>query len=491
MIEIKVKIHDKFSFEFKTSFIINQDTIDKRGIKEFSINTWMFLPNSLDINRSTYSKEQFYRDTKSNVRLITPVFSIEDIYTKKEGPISLLKDAFKQLADDPFSELNQENFAYQIRMFSCIFKSATRDEAYSIIECQDDNKVVKRIYKYVSDITAIIRNYRQLKVIINNIDIPQEVRENYTFGDEFIGNILEQQTFRILRGIRHRKIFNETKNSLSHLINEEIKHKKKKRYSTLDKENTTNNHLVIMRRGILKKIIESDLYLNTKKTKDGALVEQFFYGIAAGISMIFATIIAFTAQFHYGNFTVPLFFALVVSYIFKDRIKDLMRYYFSTQLGKKYFDTKRELETRNQNIGFTKEAFDFVSEDKTPPEVLNIRKRTPLVEAENSIYNEKIILYKKLVNLTPQKINQGGSYTFNGINDITRFNITHYTQKADDPFVSLYLPDEEKGYSSFKGEKVYSLHFVIRCESKNKLYYRKFRLLFNREGIKEIREIND
>lgn len=48
----------------------------ERG-NDFAINTWIFLPNSLDINPATYGKEDFYRDVKSNVRFITPIFHWE------------------------------------------------------------------------------------------------------------------------------------------------------------------------------------------------------------------------------------------------------------------------------------------------------------------------------------------------------------------------------------------------------------------------------
>lgn len=490
MIEVKVKIHDKFSFEFKISFIVNQQT-KTEDLNEFSINTWLFVPNNIDINSSTYSKEQFYKDTKSNVRLITPVFSLEEIYgTEKGSPINNLKSSVFLLAEDSSSISNIDNYTYHLKMFACICKSAMRDQAYFIRDSVDA-EIPSLCKEYIFNIESIIAEYRSLWSTIESDKISQEQKELYYFCDEFIGNIVEQQIFRLMRGIDKEPSFNIVKEGLCETLNKEITYKKKRGYSVLDKENTTNNYLVIMRRGILKKFIESDLYLNTKKSKDGAFAEQISYGIAAGTAMIFATVVAFTAQIRYGTLTTPLFLALVVSYIFKDRIKDLMRYYLGSQLGKKYYNTKRELEIRKQNIGVAKEAFDFVSEDKTPIEILNIRKRSPLVEAENKIYNEKIILYRKLVSLSSDEFKDDENYKFIGINDITRFNIINFVQKMDNPFVSLHLPDEEKGYISFDGEKVYALHFVIRCESKNNLYFKKFRLLLNKDGIKEIRELKD
>ena len=490
MVDINIQIHDKFSFELKTSFIAARQQVDN-DINEFSISTWIFVPNSLDINRVTYSKERFYRDTRSNVRLITPVYALKDICCKSENsPATRLERALEALAENPDETHRLDDFAFEVRMFSSIFKSATRDRASAIINETDDAKRVPMVNDFIADCTEVKRCYRALQTVIeSHKNLPKDMVECFSFGDTFIGNITDQYGYRLMRDIENRPAFKTLKPKLYDFVKKENDYKIAKGYSTLNQEDSTNNYLVVMRRNILKKFIESDLFLDTKKSKDGAWAEQMVYAFAAAISMIFATIIAFTAQFHYGNFTTPLFIALVISYAFKDRIKEIMRYYFSTQLDKKYFDSKRKLEIQRQKIGWTKESFGFVSEGKVPEKVMNIRKRTPLVEAENRVYNEKIMLYRKLVNLSAAKINRYKGYPFVGINDITRFNLVNFVQKMDNASVPLYMPDEENGYVSFKGERVYALHLIIRCEGQESLYYRKFRLLLNREGIKEIVEI--
>ncbi len=491
MIDIKVKIHDKFSFEFKISFIATRKS-EEDDINEFSINTWMFVPNNLDINRTTYLKEVFYKDTQSNVRLITPIYGLKDIYTSENSPLSRLQKAFENLLTGNTTSFEKiSDYTFQIKMFSSIFKSASRDRAYYIIEQKDESKIEQLVREYVHDMTAIAHHYRQLRHIIDHPSATEDQRQYFMFGDDFIGNIIQQQTYRMMRGLENKQVYTIIKKPLLQLVITENQYKKEKGYSLLDTTDPSNNYLVVMRRGILKKFIESDLFLYTKKTKDGALAEQFYYGLAAATSMIFATVVSFSAQLHYGNFTTPLFFALVISYVFKDRIKDLMRYYFSTQLGKKYFDTKRELEIQNKKIGWTKEAFDFAPESKVPAEIMSMRKRSPLVEAESKIYNEQIILYRKLVNLSASAIKQYKGYQFVGINDITRFNLTHFIQKMDNEFIPIYVPDEQDGYLKMTSEKVYALHFILRCQGHENLYFRKFRLLFNRGGIKEITEIHD
>lgn len=490
MIDIKVKIHDKFSFEFKTSLVATRQSTTK-PISEFSINTWLFVPNSIDINRSTYSKDQFYKDTKSNIRLITPIYGLREIYTGENSPLTRLSNAVHDLISDSTNLAYQENYAFQVRMFSSIVKSASRDRAFYIIEEENADVIEELIDEYILNVTNIVQEFRKLKPTIDQSNISEDDKQCFIFGDDFIGNITEQQTFRIMRGLENRAIYKDIKDKLHQFVVREDTYKREQKYSRLDTTNQSNNYLVVMRRGILRKFIESDLFLITKKSKDGAFAEQFLYGIAAAVSMIFATVVSFSAQLHYGNFTTPLFFALVISYVFKDRIKDLMRYYFSTQLGKKYFDNKQKLEIQRDEIGWTKESFDFSPESKVPSDIMAFRKRSPLVEAENKIYNEQIILYRKLVNLEPQKIANYKGYRFVGINDITRFNITHFVQKMDNPMVPIYLADDEDGYMRFDSEKVYALHCIIRCEGEENIHLRKLRLLFNREGIKEITEIKD
>ncbi len=77
MIEQKLKKHNDFSFEIKFSYMARR----KQPVSEFAVNIWFFIPNSLDINHYTYDKKDFYRDLKSNIRLITPVFLLKDIAT--------------------------------------------------------------------------------------------------------------------------------------------------------------------------------------------------------------------------------------------------------------------------------------------------------------------------------------------------------------------------------------------------------------------------
>ena len=113
-----------------------------------------------------------------------------------------------------------------------------------------------------------------------------------------------------------------------------------------------------------------------------------------------------------------------------------------------------------------------------------------MVEAENQVYDEKIILYRKWVNLSKDEIEKYKEYRLSGINDITRFHLINFTHKMDNPFIPLYLSDAEKGYETIEGNKVYSLYFIIQCKSDEDEYYKKYRVLFDRNGINDVSELN-
>jgi hypothetical protein len=237
---------------------------------------------------------------------------------------------------------------------------------------------------------------------------------------------------------------------------------------------------------MLKKYAESDLFLDVKKRKDGVWVEQILFSLAAGLSMIFATFVAFSFQQKYGNFTMPMFVALVVSYMMKDRIKELMRFYFAHKLNKRYFDHKIKISTHNNEIGWVRESMDFISERNVPFEVLQKRDRSSILEANNRASNERIILYRTLMQLNRESIDANTEYPVAGVNEILRLNISNYIQKMDNAEFPLYYPDEKDGFQIVPGEKIYYLNMILQAKEAEQWDYKRYRIVFNRKGIQKI-----
>ncbi len=487
MINTEVRIHDKFSFEFKIGFITDNKLKD---INEFRINTWFFIPNSLDINRTTYPKERFYNDVRANIRLITPRYTLDEILKEGRGPFTRLDHAVDKIINGETGDERTESYLYQIKMLMCVCKSAMREETALILSSQKSKDLASRVDRFVEKMRAISARYRTIEHRLLKHEASAEQMNYFAFGDEFLGNIIEQHCFALLRRLTRKAMTEEMRATIYALVSDENIYKKDKGFGVVEDGEDKRNSSVISRRGMLKKFVESDLFLQTERKEDGVLMRQFLYSIAAGLAMIFATLISFFATKRYGSLTGDLFVVLVISYMLKDRIKELARYFFTSQLSRKYFDNKWNLSLRKKRIGWIKEGMDFVLGNRVPDEVLALRARNSLMEAENEIYDESIICYRKLVNLSREDLEKYKEYRLDGVNDITRINLNHFIQKMDDPSIPLYMPDEENGYTQVQGKRMYTLYFMIYCELEQNRYYRKYRLLFNREGISDVSELD-
>ena len=269
------------------------------------------------------------------------------------------------------------------------------------------------------------------------------------------------------------------------MLDTENDYRRSMKYLCVEEESKDNNRAFVYRAGQLKKYIESNLYLPTHKRKNTVFLEQVAFSFAAGVSMVFATVVSFAFQQTYGNFTLPFFIALVISYMFKDRIKDLIRNYFANRLGSRFYDFLITIRINTRKIGWCKEGFDFVSPEKLSRRVNETRARkSPLVI--NRGVEEQVIQYRKYVHLKQKELKRLSSYPLSGINDIVRYNLKEFMRKMDNAQIPVYAHKSDNNYELVEGEKVYYLNFVIQCKYDNQSEYKRYKICLNRKGIKEI-----
>lgn len=486
MISIQAKKHDNFSVEFKFGFNCTED-----GIRDdFSVNAWMFVPNSLDINPENYGKKQFYRDIKSNVRLITPTYLLRDIAQDTSLPLTSLKKALEKIVNNP-QQSDLDAYEYHLKMFAAIFKSALRDQAIHISNARSLESAMWLVEDYTGNIRTVLKKFRNLYQIIDVPTVTDKTRSYFRLCDEFMSHVVQMRTIRLIKMIDasgNPEKCADVRKSFMSLIKEERDYKVANDYGVLNGDIEHDRQLVY-HRGMLKKFIESELYIRLDKKKDGVAVEQIYYSIAAGIAMIFATAVAWHTQVKYGNITWPLFIVLVVSYMLKDRIKDLLRYYFAHRLGDKYFDKKASVTIGKNKVGVIKEGFDFISESRTPQEVLRLREKASSIEDESRIFEEKILLYRKHVTIDDEALAANDDYPMRGINEIMRLHLTRFTQKMDNPSVPIDTIDEDGRIMTADVQKIYHVNIVFQLEHDKEKEYHHFRITMTRNGVLDIEEL--
>lgn len=541
MVKVRTRIHDKFSLEFKIWYGKSQtgtgnsvgrqdDVVGSRPkLEQFRQECWVFVPASLDINALTYTREQFYSDITSYYRAITPVYTLPDMVKGGNDPSvatpsGFLTNAVMTAMDSP-TKANIAEYEYQIKMFCAIFKSACR-ERYSLLkelclsgECiavsGKDAEVGRNIEDFGKDIFAVLHCYGVLGSLLKG-KIDDKLYDYYTFGEEFIINLAQMYVHKLNGYVTDSQSVNDSigngvdyggnvgdgKNSpevqaiLADMILMLGNYKREHGYGVLEEGKEVSNANLLYRWSVLKKYVESDLFLSVDKRKSGVIAEQVYYSIAAGLSMIFATAVAFTFQQKYGNFTMPLFVALVVSYMLKDRIKELVRSAFASNRKLKYFDNKTILGVKDTVIGKSREGFDFMPQAKVPPQIMEIRNRSIIVDVENRLNQESILFYRNLIELSRERLESTSKYGIDGINKILLFNFSSFIKKMDNPRVNY--PYVKMGNSSgdtgiridsIAVNKIYYINFIFQFTCNGEVSHYRYRVMMNREGILGLEEL--
>ncbi len=479
MIDIKPKIHDSNTLEFKVGYIPGEGVI----YNDFYMNTWIYIPEVLDVNRHTYSKDTFYCDTLSHMRLITPSYQLRELTDEHCLPFTRIRQACL----NPVNE--KKEFETEVKMFASIVKSSVRDAYIKITQQNNDDARQSLACDLVEQLKTVAEMYRSLRSLLLEDGRGEGVVVFYDFGDEFISNIIEQHMGRIVKLLNPRQHHSggPLLPMLSQMLDSEHKYRRRRGFLEVEDCSSDDNRQFVYRASQLKKYIESNLYLPTFKRRNTVFLEQVAFSFAAGVSMVFATVVSFAFQQTYGNFTLPFFIALVISYMFKDRIKDLIRNYFANRLGSRFYDYLITIRVAAHKIGWMKEGFDFVSPKDVSRHVHEKRARkNPLVV--NRGVDEQVIQYRKYVHLKRKEVDRLSAYPINGINNIVRFNLSSFMRKMDNPKVPLYVNNGDAALNFTSGDKAYYLNFVIQCKYEGKSEYKRYRVCLCRDGIKNIEE---
>lgn len=486
MIDEEIRLHNKSQIEFKYNYSFPNNT--KKN--SYQVDTYIFIPNSLGINHYSYPSEQFYRDLQSNIRLKTPSYSLESLTKKDSIPYNnLLQEIEKLKASYDHDEMHP--FEDNLKMFCSVFRTSIRDHISLIQNKCSSNKCVSLVDQFLESVVLIVNRYRALRPLFDKSNVPEDALAIYKFGDEYLSLLMESVCFRLIDLVEACTVeaSPQQMNSLYDILNTEKNHRIKESYGSVPVSNADNEEY-IYRRSVLKKFASSVLYLNTKYIKEGKVLEQVLYSVAAGIAMIFATVMAFYFQVLYGNLTFPFLITLVISYMLKDRMKDSLKLLFVKKfLGRKFDHKFKIFSSSGKSIGFCKESCRFLKVEYTPQDIMKCRNRERFTEIENGFFlAENVIHHQKLIQLNLNGLKKSfPNFKAEGITDITRFTILKFLEKMDGGREIINLVHENQR-EKISAKKVYHINLVIRYSSSSGESIRKFRVVVDQNGIKRIEE---
>ena len=113
----RLDIHDRKQFEMKLEY----QPAPKADSSRYLVETFFFLPASLNIDQDTYPRASFYTDIHNYIRLKTPVMGFPEMLSDANSPLVKLERRLESGRLEPQSEL-----IHEAKMLSCVFRAALR-----------------------------------------------------------------------------------------------------------------------------------------------------------------------------------------------------------------------------------------------------------------------------------------------------------------------------------------------------------------------------
>jgi len=499
MIQQSAISHDRYQVELKLDY-----QLDRGKETHYRISTYIFVPRSLGITEKSYPKDEIYRDIKNYIRIKTPEMSLRDLIDNDISPLRAVQQIIQQPSwylEDGLSD----QLIHALRLFGAMFKSSLREHLNLMdrrIKIASPNA---KIYSLVGNLIdelidqseKISLSYRMLYGKLNLPYIRKEVFLAYSLVDEYISLLIEEGATELFKIVSEH--FDGTDQTqylckLNEIVKKETAHRVLHGYGSVLKIGD-ENETYAFRASVIKKYVSGVLHLSTDAQREGKGIEQLLLALAAGISMFFATIIAFYFQSVYGSFTFPAFVALIIGYMFKDRIKGFGQALFAGKLHANLFDRRINIRTLDgkYKLATLREKITFLKESEISQEVRSARQKDPFADLDNDRQGETVICHTKDIVLNADLFQRAfvNLPRTSGLNDIIRYDIHPYLRKMADP-VEDQLLLYEKELQVVHSHKVYHINFVSQYTSispQNEKIHKRMRLVLNRLGIKRIEYI--
>lgn len=493
-----IHIRDKFQFELKSEY----SPLPTLGKNTYSLDFYFFVPLALQINKETYTKQQFYYDQTNFIRLKTPGLSLKELGEPAGNQATL---GHIRALYESGEAVDEDRAVEDMKLYANIVRSAVRNRVRLLLEelrrLSDPTLLAgmaQEILQFCQEMQQMRKGYLEWQDELSSRWQQGRMYEYSQYIDEFISNISERYSAGLLQELASRNSAElaSARKALVGLISSEVEHRKQRRErSPFAEDPEKKMEYAVYRGGLLKKFVFQALFLSLHRKEPMKTFQQAAAAFAAGLAMAFYL---YFLSFHSVNPVLDSTAFIVISvllYVLKDRLKEGLKN-FSSKLASGWFSDYRTLictPNGEMTLGYLKERFSFLKPEQIPKEILNIRNTQFHTELERARRLESVFCFSKEVVLFPQLAEQGGHYY--ELNDIFRYNISRFLLKASDPYKEQLVYDQEsEQVMAVKGPKVYHINIIIRKRWLNQkreeqVEYKKCRIVLDKDGIKRIEKV--
>lgn len=505
-IDSRIGVHDRNQFEVKLDYTVDPS----RRRNRYRVDAYFFLPKSLGINRHTYGTEQFYSDVHAYIRFKTPTFPLNALLdpNNRDSPLFRVKDLSARVLHERKGRKLHDTISRDLRLLGCLVRAHVRDRVTAL--CRD-LKDIRDTYEQhpilLDDVrTSVLslneewarvrESLRDLRPTFMQTGMSQALREAYQYVDEYVSLVVQMDFTKLLEAIDEvpglRDLLAQPRTAVVQRILEERSYRSGAGYpSVIDEDPDSENELFIYRRGILKKFVMSVLFLEIEKQKEGQRLAHLSGGFAAGVAMLFSTLLAVWTHTVYAFNSIPFILALVVIYIGKDRIKDSLKQFLASKATRWLYDYSVKIHdpSHRANLGRCREVFSFVERSGVPPAVMGLRNADAKTSIERESKPEVILHYGKEISVTSKVLGKLHG-DLHDINDIIRFNVVSFLARMDDPTLRVRTYSTQRDAVVYRqSAKTYHMNVVFVFSSDGRgssVSLRRVRVVLDRNGIRRM-----
>jgi hypothetical protein len=324
--ECRVTAHGRRQLELDVHYPVPVD----RRTAGYSFDLFIFTPAQLSLTREKYGIRRFLEDTKSYTRHTRPGIPFSRL-ADLECEVSPLARIRKAISGTELGrDLDTGAVLYELRMLVNCHHSEIRAVrkllAGQIRSRNGTPALAARLRSFLDELDPFLAGLRELHATFMDSRVPQSLREALRWADEAVSLKTEKETYRLHDILRERGDLDELLALVESRLGREDAHRASMGYSaSVDPGSEAANEEFVYREGVLKKWAQGAMYMDAEPSRAAARAAHVLAGIAAAAAMAFAVAAVFLTERLFASYTVPWALLIVVAYVFKDRVKEVLR----------------------------------------------------------------------------------------------------------------------------------------------------------------------
>jgi hypothetical protein len=518
-LSVQAEVHDRQQLELRFNYALGE-----HGPCDYHVDAYLFVPRNVGLNRTNYSKEQFYSDFTAYVRIDAGALPL-DALADPSNPASPLHrfaatlDALRAARRPPatrplsvharlYANLYVAAVRAECRRLEKLLTRRERDEERASLAppgslsgqgrseppapaaprvADPDGAFERDLVAALARMQEALRAFRSLRGAAWPFEplCHEGVAEAMRGADEYMSLELEERLAVLSHALGERAFRYDGTGFVARMRAHlaavaRAEAELRGRYGYLSLGSRVEPHApgakapidpgeyFTYRASLLKKSVQQALYLNVRGSKRDMFVRNAVGAVAAALAAIWA--LATQLPAYVSNLSGPtkvLFFTgAVLAYVMKDRIKAVTGEFLLRRARTHdhahwiYGESLPDLGV-DDFAAHSAEAVQFLSADEVPAEVRDVRLQRRTVRNVEAA-GEEVIHYRKRLQAGREG---GGAALPQGyrIRDILRVNLRHFLTRLDDPLDRVDAWDVDRGaFVRVELPKVYHLNVVAR-----------------------------